>query len=141
MSDASSQHFARINEYLERFGKERNLALEPLSETGVAQVQRGSAVVSIHVLPHQGVLLLLSRVMAVPARQREALYRRLLELSFLATGDAAFAIDKNSDEVFLRCLRRLEGLDYDEFEDLVHTTATVADEWDNKLQAEFPEQD
>ncbi len=139
MSDATSPDFARINQYLERFGKERNLALEPLSETGVSQVQRGSAVVSIHVLPSQGVLLLLSRVMEVPAEKREPLYRRLLELSFLATGDAAFAINKNTDEVFLRCLRRLEGLDYEEFEDLVHTTATVADEWDNKLQAEFPD--
>jgi hypothetical protein len=131
------QHVARINQYIERFGRDRNLSLEPLSEAGVTQVQRGSALVSIHVIHSQGVLLLLSRVLAVPAERREALYRRLLELSFLATGDAAFAINKNTDEVFLRCLRRLEGLDYEEFEDLVHTIASVADEWDNKLAAEF----
>lgn len=131
------EHHARINEYLQRFGKERNLALDPLSEAGIAQVQRGSAIVSIHVLPAQGVLLLLAKVMDVPEGAREQLYRRLLELSFLTTGDAAFSINKKTDEVFLRCLRRLEGLDFEEFEDLVHTTATVADEWDNKLQVEF----
>lgn len=128
------EHHDRINEYLQRFGKDRNLALNPLSEAGIAQVQRGSAVVSIHVLPSQGVILLLARVMDVPDNGREELYRRLLELSFLATGDAAFSINKKTNEVFLRCMRRLEGLDYEEFEDLVHTTATVADEWDNKLQ-------
>jgi hypothetical protein len=131
------EHNARINEYLLRFGKERNLALEPLSDAGIAQVQRGSAVVSIHVLPAQGVLLLLAKVMDVPDSGHEQLYRRLLELSFLATGDAAFSINKKTNEVFLRCLRRLEGLDFEEFEDLVHTTATVADEWDNQLEAEF----
>jgi hypothetical protein len=134
------QNYALINEFLKRFGTERNLDLAPLSEDGVAQVQRGSAVVSIHVLPAQGILLLLSKVMPVPEKNREDLYRRLLELSFLATGDAAFSINKKTDEIFLRCMRRLDGLDYEEFEDLVHTTATVADEWDNKLEGEFAEE-
>ncbi len=131
------KHRARINEYIERFGKERNLTLDPLNDDGVAHVQRGSAVVSIHVVPEQGVLLLLAKVMAVPEANREELYRRLLELSFLATGDGAFAINKKTDEIYLRSLRRLEGLDYEEFEDLVHTVATVADEWDDKLRADF----
>jgi hypothetical protein len=121
MAEGIDKHRARINEYIQR----------------IAHVQRGSAVVSIHVVAAQGVLLLLSKVMAVPETNREELYRRLLELSFLATGDGAFAINKQSDEVFLRCLRRLEGLDYEEFEDLVHTIATVADEWDDKLRRDF----
>ena len=30
------------------------------------------------------------------------------------------------------------GLDYDEFEDLVHTVASVADEWDDRLAELFP---
>jgi hypothetical protein len=128
---------ARVDEFLTRFGKERNLSLEPLDDEGVARIQRGSAVVSIHVVSEQGVLLLLSKVMDLPDTRREELYRRLLELSFLATGDAAFAINKQTDEVYLRCLRRLEGLDYDEFEDLVHTVATVADDWDDALQRDF----
>ena len=132
------QHRTRINEYIERFGKERNLSLDPLDEAGIAHVQRGSALVSIHFVPSQGVLLLLSRIMAVPEEDREALYRRLLELSFVATGDGAFAIDKKTDEIYLRALRRLEGLDYGEFEDLVHTVATIADDLDDKLRAEFP---
>ena len=136
MGDAGQQRDL-VNGFLARFGEERDLALAPLSEAGVSSVQRGSAVVWIHCLPDQGVLLLLSRVMPVPAAGAEALYRRALELSFLATGDAAFAIDKTSNELYLRALRRLDGLDYDEFEDLVHTVASVADEWDDKLRREF----
>lgn len=137
MKEPSDNPRAVIDGFIQRFGRERNLDLPALSEDGTAQLQRGSAVISIHVVTEQGVLLLLSRVMPVPEGNREELFRRLLELSFLATGDAAFAINNKTDEIFLRCLRRLEGLDYDEFEDLLHTIATVADEWDDKLRTEF----
>jgi hypothetical protein len=71
--------------------------------------------------------------MEVPRDGREAFYRRLLELNFLVTSDGAFAIDKDRDAVYLRALRRLSGLDYEEFEDLLHTIASVADEWDDRL--------
>jgi hypothetical protein len=128
-----------INQLVARFGEERDLQLEPLNEDGLTSVQRGSAVVWIQCLPEQGVLLLLSKVLKVPEKNREALYRKLLELSFLATGDAAFAIDAGSNTVYLRALRQLDGLDYDEFEDMVHTVASVADEWDDKLVGEFGE--
>ena len=136
-TESREQILATINEYVQKFGAERDLDLAPLDDDGVTRIQRGSAVVSIHAVPEQGVLLLLSKVMDVPADNREGLYRRLLELSFLATGDAAFSINKKSDEVYLRCLRNLEGLSYDEFEDMVHTIATVADTWDDKLKNEF----
>jgi hypothetical protein len=137
MQETTDDPRALIDGFIQRFGHERNLELPALSADGTSQIQRGTAVVSIHVVVEQGVLLLLSRVMPVPDGQREDLFRRLLELSFLSTGDAAFAINPKTDEVFLRCLRRLEGLDYDEFEDLLHTIATVADQWDDKLRSEF----
>jgi hypothetical protein len=75
--------------------------------------------------------------MKVPLTGREAFYRRVLELSFLTTSDAAFAIDAEKDELYVRALRRLSGLDYEEFEDLLDTVGKVADEWDDVLQAEF----
>ncbi len=138
MGDTTAAEYrARIDQFVARFGDERDIELEPLNDDGATRVQRGSALVWIHCLPAQGVLLLLSKVMDVPAEGAETLYRRLLELSFLATSDAAFAIDERSNAVYLRALRQLDGLDYDEFEDLVNTVATVADEWDDKLIAEF----
>jgi hypothetical protein len=75
--------------------------------------------------------------MPVPIIGRETFYRRLLELSFLATSDAAFSIDAQKDEVYVRALRRLSGLDYEEFEDLLDTVGKVADEWDEPLKRDF----
>jgi hypothetical protein len=125
---------ARVAEYLDRFGRERNITLPPLGEDGVGMIQRGSAVVTIHVLADKGVLLLLSRVAKAPQID-EAKARRLLEASFVETGDAAFALHPQTGDLYLRILRGLEGLDYEEFEDIVHSIAQAADKWDTQLAA------
>ena len=57
----------------------------------------------------------------------------LLTASFTDTGDAAFALHPNTGDLYLRILRGLDGLDYEEFEDIVHSIAKTADHWDNKL--------
>jgi hypothetical protein len=128
---------AMVNAYLQRFGGRAGATLEPLDESGYTQVRKGSANVGVNVLEDHGVLLMLAPVMPVPVTGRETFYRRLLELSFLATSDAAFAIDQQKDEVYVRSLRRLSGLDYEEFEDLLDTVGKVADEWDDLLKKEF----
>jgi Tir chaperone family protein CesT len=124
---------ARVATFLDRFGKERNVTLPPLSEDGVGSIQRGSAVVSIHVLAEQGVLLVLAKVAdaARVAAGDAALARRLLTASFVETGDAAFALHPQTGDLYLRILRGLDGLDYEEFEDLVHSIAQTADRWDD----------
>lgn len=127
-----------VNDYIKRFGEAVGVDLDPLDEDGYAEVRRGSATVGINVLEEHGTLLFLSRIMDVPREEREQFYRRLLELNFLVTSDGAFAIDRDRDAVYLRALRRLSGLDYEEFEDLLHTIATVADEWDDRLTELFP---
>jgi len=129
-------HRARVAEFLDRFGRDRNLSLPPLDADGVGHVQRGSAVVQIHVLAEKGVLMLLSRVADSPVVGEELL-RKLLVASFSSTGDAAFALHPKTGDLYLRILRGLDGLSYDEFEDLVHTIATVADEWDDKIAKEL----
>ena len=125
---------ARVAEYLDRFGRERNITLPPLGEDGVGMIQRGSAVVTIHVLAEKGVLLLLSRVAKAPQLD-VAKARRLLEASFVETGDAAFALHPQTGDLYLRILRGLEGLDYEEFEDIVHSIAQAADKSDTQLAA------
>lgn len=127
-----------VNDYIHRFGEAVGVELESLDEDGYSDVRRGSATVGINVLEEHGILLFLSKIMEVPREGRETFYRRLLELNFLVTSDGAFAIDKDRDAVYLRALRRLSGLDYEEFEDLLHTIATVADEWDDRLAELFP---
>ncbi len=125
-------HRARIGAFLDRFGRERNLTLPPLDDQGVGQVQRGSAVVSIHVLADKNVLLLLARVAKQPVLD-EAKAKRLLAASFLETGDAAFSLHPQTNDLYLRILRGLDGLDYEEFEDILHSIAQAADHWDDKL--------
>jgi hypothetical protein len=138
---ATGQTFAdarqMVNAYLQRFAEGAGTKLEPLDDAGYTQVRKGSASVGVNVLEDHGVLLFLAPVMRVPLTGRETLYRRLLELSFLATSDAAFSIDAQKDEVYIRALRRLSGLDYEEFEDLLETVGKVADEWDDALKREF----
>jgi hypothetical protein len=126
-----------LNAYLARFAERAGNPISSLDENGYTQMRKGSASIGVNVLDDHGVLLLLSPLMPVPENARETFYRRLLELSFLTTADAAFAIDAAKDEVFVRALRRLSGLDYEEFEDLLDTVGRVADEWDDVLKREF----
>jgi hypothetical protein len=123
---------SRVAAFLDRFGKERNVTLPPMTADGVGSIQRGSAVVTIHVLAEQGVLLVLAKVATAPVLD-EARARRLLTASFLETGDAAFALHPQTGDLYLRILRGLEGLDYEEFEDIVHSIAKTADHWDDQL--------
>jgi hypothetical protein len=134
MDEGMQDQRARIAEFLDRFGRERNITLPPLDDQGVGMIQRGSAVVSIHVLDDKNVLLLLARVARQPVLD-EAKAKRLLSLSFLETGDAAFALHPQTNDLYLRILRGLDGLDYEEFEDIVHSIAQAADHWDDKLQS------
>lgn len=127
---------SRVAAFLDRFGRERNLTLPAMTDDGVGMIQRGSAVVSIHVLTDKGILLLLSRVAKQPKLDEESA-KRLLAASFTETGDAAFALHPQSGDLYLRILRGLDGLDYEEFEDLVHSIARTADHWDTKLAAEL----
>jgi len=126
-----------VNAYLERFASRAGTTITPLDDAGYTQLKKGSASVGVNVLEDHGVLLILAPVMEIPAKNREALYRRLLELSYITTSDAAFAIDAQEEKIYVRSLRRLSGLDYEEFEDLVATVGKVADEWDDLLKNEF----
>lgn len=126
-----------IDRYLSRFADRAKIEPARLDDTGHVELHRGSAFIGVNVLEELGVLMIFAPVMDVPVTGRESFYRHLLELSFVRTSDAAFAIDGPRDKVVVRALRRLSALDYEEFEDLVVTVGQVADEWDDKLIREF----
>jgi hypothetical protein len=128
---------AMLNRYLAKFCEHMKLPAIELDGAGHADVQRGSATIGINMLDTQGVLMIFAPVMDVPVTGREAFYRTLLDMSFVATQDAAFAIDGPRDKVVLRVLRRLSALDYEEFEDLLVTVGQVADHFDDRLIAEY----
>jgi Tir chaperone protein (CesT) family len=127
----------RVAEYIQRFSELIGVHIEPLDQDGFTQVSRGSATVGINVVEQKGFILFLAPIMEVPEKNREALYRRLLELNYLATEDGAFAIDQATGRVYLRALRSLEALDFEEFVDMLDTVARVADDYDDQLRAQF----
>jgi hypothetical protein len=129
--------FQRVGDYIQRFSELIGVPIDPLDKDGFTQVARGSATVGINVMEAKGFILFLAPIMDVPKDKREELYRQLLELNYLATEDGAFAIDRGSGRVYLRALRSLDSFDFDEFVDMLDTIARVADEWDDKLKAQF----
>jgi hypothetical protein len=143
----SGQNFAdacaMVNAYLSRYvakspqQNDQGADAYVLDASGYADVQRGRVTIGINVLERQGVLMIFAPIMPVPAKGREGFYRKLLELSFVRTSDAAFAIDGARDEVVVRCLRRLSALDYEEFEDILTTVGDVAEAWHGDLVAEY----
>ncbi|MBN2530256.1 MAG: YbjN domain-containing protein [Deltaproteobacteria bacterium] len=132
-----------VNAYIERFGKGvsavtgTEVRFEPLDADGFTRVKRGSATVGINVMSQADALIFVARIMKTPATRTEECYRRLLELNYTATSEAAFAVEKSTDTICLRAQRTISGLDYDEFEEMLSTIATVADEWDDPLIREF----
>jgi hypothetical protein len=127
----------RVADYIQRFSELIGVPIDPLDKDGYTQVARGSATVGINVIEQKGFILFLAPIMDVPAARKEELYRQLLELNHLATEDGAFAIDRATNRVYLRALRSLDCLDFDEFVDMLDAIARVADEWDDKLRAQF----
>ena len=134
-----------IDAYIARFSNRVSAAVgslvkfNALDDDGYSFVVRGSATVGINVLEESGILLLLSKIMSAPKTRRSEFFQQLLELNYSATSNAAFALDRKSDTIYLRASRSIAGLDYDEFEEMLHTVATVADEWDDKLIEQYKE--
>jgi hypothetical protein len=132
-----------INAYIARFSERvsgavrSDISFKPLDDDCYSCVARGSATVGISLAEGEAVILFSSHIMDVPKKDREPFYRRLLELNYLVTNQAAFGIDRTNDAVYLRAVHSTAGLDYQEFEEMLHTVATVADEWDNRLIEEF----
>lgn len=124
-----------VNEYIRRFGRSVGVDLHPLDASGYTDVRHGSLVIGINAFVEKDVLLILVRMCKVPEENPESLYRRLLELNFIATRSCSFAIDPERQLVYLRAMRPLDGLDYDEFVDLLKTAAAVA----TKLRDKVPD--
>jgi len=116
-----------VNAYINRFGKTVQVDLHPLDADGYTDIRHGSIVIGINAYVDRNVLLILARLGTVPKQPSEALYRRLLELNFIATRSCCFAIDEQSERIYLRAMRPLDSLDYDEFADLLQTVASVSE--------------
>lgn len=129
-ADAASM----VNEYLARYTERAKIRPLSLDESGHVVIPAGSSRVELTVVEDHGVLLMVAPIMDIRDDHDASFFRRLLELSLISTQDAAFAVDETTGMIVVRALRRLSSLDYEEFEDLVHTVGSVADTWDDVLQ-------
>jgi hypothetical protein len=125
----------RVNEYLRRFGEAVSVDLHPLDDDGYTDVRHGAIVIGINAVVERNVLLILARMGTLSGTDDARLYRKLLELNFLATRTCCFAIDERRERLYLRAMRPLDGLLYEEFAELLETVASVAE----IMRAKVPE--
>jgi hypothetical protein len=124
-----------VNEYIKRFGEAVGVELHPLDADGYTDVRHGAVVIGINAYVKRNVLLILARLGKASCPPTAEMYRRLLELNFLATRSCCFAIDERTGRIYLRAMRPLDALDYEEFVDLLETVAAVAE----SMQTTVPE--
>lgn len=124
-----------VNRYIRRFGQAVSVDLHPLDSDGYTDVRHGAVVIGINACVERNVLLILAGMGSVSERDTPKLFRKLLELNFLTTHACAFAIDEQRQRLYLRAMRSLDGLGYEEFVELLETVATVAD----TMRAKLPE--
>lgn len=98
--------------------------------------QRGSAIIEVYISQKEntGYMQVLSPIVHLPQTGLLPFYRKLLELNLQLTS-AAFGI--YLDIVYVFSERPLDGLDAVEANTIISLLANYADEWDDKLVAEF----
>ncbi len=101
---------------------------------------QGSAAVRIHVLPgppDRGLnyFQVVSPVILLPDKNREDLYRKLLELNADQLWACGFAI--RNDTIILTADRTTVDLDQSEVVEMIERVAAYADKFDDELAAEF----
>jgi hypothetical protein len=125
-----------VNDYIKRFGEAVSVELHPLDADGYTDLRYGALVIGVNAIADRDLLLILVRMGPAPDHDSD-LFRKLLELNFLATHSCSFAIDQQRNVVYLRAMRTLDGLDYEEFAGLLETVAAVG----NKMRHKVPEFD
>ncbi|MEL7036445.1 MAG: YbjN domain-containing protein [Cyanobacteria bacterium J06592_8] len=99
--------------------------------------QYGSAEVYVQLTgdTEDDTLTVWSPVLQLPAKNEEALMKKLLEMNWLSTYESHFAI--NSNQVIVLSNRTLAGITPAEISRVITVVATIADDNDDDLQAEF----
>ena len=119
----------RLNQLLKTFSKETGQAVLPIDDSNFTEFKTAGVRVRINFLNEAGVILVLVPIVRTPDNGLETFYRRLLEASFLSTGEIGFAIDKESDIVYLRAVRRIKHLHYSDFKKLLKHTTELGSKW------------
>lgn len=120
---------------LETLLTEAKLRDKAEAHDGLFRMQWGSAIVMIGT-SGSAIVAIAPLFKAPPTERREEFYRRLLEHNAYMGGMASFAVQPDG-WVVLHAGRSRKGLDAQEFATLVSGVGRFADEFDDKLIAEF----
>jgi hypothetical protein len=98
------------------------------------RIQWGSAALVTCTLGES--IVVLAPMFDAPPRERERFFQRILEINAEMGGTAAFALQPDG-AIVLQVGRGLAGLDAHEFGLMLGTVGRFADEYDDRLRAEF----
>lgn len=145
MNEKQKQDRQRVVELVESHLKAEGLELEKLrkpSKDGHPYwaFAQGSAAVRIHLIPgpeDRGInyFQVVSPVLVLPEKNREGLFRELLELNADHLWMCAFAL--RGDTVLLTADRTTVDLDRSEVVEMIERVAAYADKFDDELAAKF----
>jgi len=117
----------------------KQAAVKDTEDQATYTMLRGSAAVLVtvvHRVEQKAVFLRVASPVFIPAEgNREALYKRLLELNASGLANAAFGL--MGDKVVAVSERPAENLDPGEVEQMVRHLSAVADTYDDRLVKEF----
>ena len=135
-NDSVERHTETVREILHRLGLDPDEHHVEESEGTAWRIQRGSAVIYIHLFTHddKGYLKVLAPLLIVPDTDREALFEHLLSIN-MSLVSCALALNGNTICVFSE--RSLDYLDKEEADEIIKRVAYYADDLDNKLADQF----
>ena len=115
-------------------GVAKDWLLESTEKLKVWQIYRGSSFTVINLDFDSNSLRVISPIIFLPQQNILALYRLCLEMNFSLTNCALYAYN---DTIGIVHQRSLNGLDYEEFREIIDYLTYVSDDLDDKFKEEF----
>jgi len=145
MNEAQQKNQERVVKLVESHLESEGLNLETVRKKSndghpYWAFAQGSAAVRIHIIPgpeQRGVnyFQVVSPIIVLPEENKEALYRKLLELNGDQLWMCGFAV--RNDTVLLTADRTTVDLDRSEVIEMIERVAAYADKFDDELSEEF----
>ena len=131
-----------IRQFITSVGVDPNTCFN--ADSKAYYLKKGTACIEIFISSHpqndnttRNYLRIFSQVFRVPNDNKEALYRRLLELSDQSLG-VKLTIQPGTDKVYATFERDINGLDANETATCINDLGLWADYFDDQLTKEFP---
>lgn len=136
-SESTPNYLEIIETVISSLQEDRSAMVSHVEAGYVWKFKYGSVEVFVQLAgtKEEDVLMIWAAVLRLPAKNEAQLLRKLMEMNWTGTFEARFAISGN--QVVVCAQRTLAGLSPAEVSRNITIVATIADENDDTLQAEF----